>query len=250
MITVRLILWLVCMSACFLITFGFQFRLRFTWLAVATVAERLFSSCDFELWPYDRDLRMDLDSVNVNQHNKYQRSFSPKVIVRTDKHTHRTDCSNWTTKVVGKDERTIAKHTKTPKLLKSAKSSTSRTNTVAGVCGGNDIIRRMPVESVDVTSGMAQVWVVQARRATWRVTCDVRIVIIIHVILVHHSLLMQQTGGPLWRRKYDRGGSCLQETRLRGSGRVNSCRYEKTFRLFGALLMHLTLHFLWVDTSE
>jgi len=32
-------------------------------------------------------------------------------------------------------------------------------------------------------------------------------------------------------------GSCLQETRLRGSGRVDSCRYEKTFRLFGALLM-------------
>jgi len=45
----------------------------------------------------------DLDSVNMNQRAKYvgRRSFSLKVIVRKQTHTHGTDCSTWTTKVVG-----------------------------------------------------------------------------------------------------------------------------------------------------
>jgi len=44
---------------------------------------------------------LDVDGVKVNQRAKYidQMSFSLKV--RTHGHTHRVDCSTWTTKVVG-----------------------------------------------------------------------------------------------------------------------------------------------------
>jgi len=50
---------------------------------------------------------LDRDNVEMNQRAKYlgQRSFSLKVIVRTQTHTHTrhpTYCSTWTTKVVGK----------------------------------------------------------------------------------------------------------------------------------------------------
>jgi len=47
----------------------------------------------------------DIDYVKMNQLAKYlgQRSFSLKVIARTHRHTHSwTNCSTWTTKVVGK----------------------------------------------------------------------------------------------------------------------------------------------------
>jgi len=47
----------------------------------------------------------DLGKIKENQRTKYlaQKSFSGKVIVLTHRHTHthRTDCSTWTTKAVG-----------------------------------------------------------------------------------------------------------------------------------------------------
>jgi len=50
-------------------------------------------------------LTYDLErgGVKLKQHTKYltRKSFSSKVIARTHRHTHRTDCSTWTTKVVG-----------------------------------------------------------------------------------------------------------------------------------------------------
>ena len=52
---------------------------------------------------HDLDLRT-LPRVKLNQHAKRlgQRSFTSKVIVRTQSHTRRTDCSIWTTKMDGK----------------------------------------------------------------------------------------------------------------------------------------------------
>jgi len=51
--------------------------------------------------------KLDVDSVTLNQHDKYlrQMSFCSKVIVGT--HTHWTDCSTWITKVVGNYDRTL-----------------------------------------------------------------------------------------------------------------------------------------------
>jgi len=47
---------------------------------------------------------LDIDRVKVNQHVRClgQRLVTSKVIVRTQRHTHQTDCSTWTTKMVGK----------------------------------------------------------------------------------------------------------------------------------------------------
>jgi len=44
-------------------------------------------------------------SVKVNQQAKYlgQKSCNSKVIVSTHTHTHLTNCSTWTNKVVGND---------------------------------------------------------------------------------------------------------------------------------------------------
>jgi len=46
----------------------------------------------------------DLDSFKVNRYAEYlgQRLFNSIVIVHTHRHTHRSDCCTWTTKVVGK----------------------------------------------------------------------------------------------------------------------------------------------------
>jgi len=49
---------------------------------------------------------LDLDSAKLNQDVRCldKTSFSSKVIVWTyGRHTHQTDCSSWTTKVVGND---------------------------------------------------------------------------------------------------------------------------------------------------
>jgi len=53
------------------------------------------------------DLQLDLDSAKVDHLAKHlgQESASSKVIIRKQSHTHRhirSDCSTWTTKVVGK----------------------------------------------------------------------------------------------------------------------------------------------------
>jgi len=60
--------------------------------------------CDLRTWPRD------------NQHAKYlgQRSFHTKIIVRTHRHTQRTDCSTRATKVIGniQTDRTAAAQTR------------------------------------------------------------------------------------------------------------------------------------------
>jgi len=45
----------------------------------------------------------DLESVKFNKYTKHlgQRRFSSNVIARTHTHTHPTDCSTWTNKMVG-----------------------------------------------------------------------------------------------------------------------------------------------------
>ena len=45
----------------------------------------------------------DLDSVNMNHRAKYlrQRAFGIKSHTHTHTHTHHTDCSTWTTAMVG-----------------------------------------------------------------------------------------------------------------------------------------------------
>ena len=46
---------------------------------------------------------LNLDTVKVKHRAEYldQRSFISEVIAQMYRHTHRTDCANWTTKVVG-----------------------------------------------------------------------------------------------------------------------------------------------------
>ena len=67
---------------------------------MSAAAELLLSSSDREFWPVTSIFDHDLDSVRMNQFEKYlgQRSLSSKVIVRT--RTHAIHCSTWTTEVV------------------------------------------------------------------------------------------------------------------------------------------------------
>jgi len=61
-----------------------------------TTLELLFASCDGRLWPMTLTFKLDLDDVKMNQHDKghYVRNSLSR---DTQTHTHRTDCSTWTT---------------------------------------------------------------------------------------------------------------------------------------------------------
>ena len=69
-----------------------------------------FSSCDRELsMSITLNSKLDLDSVKVNSMPNIQVSghFIEKLLSgQTDGQTHRTNCSTWTTKVVGKKPNT------------------------------------------------------------------------------------------------------------------------------------------------
>jgi len=78
--TKRIFAWL-------LLIYSFQFISAFQprW-AIPAVAEFLFSSCDLEHWPKSKVI--------------WFKSYCSET--QTNTHTHRTSCSTWTTKVVGK----------------------------------------------------------------------------------------------------------------------------------------------------
>ena len=69
-----------------------------------TIKKEYFSHGVHELWLMTLTFKYDLDSVKMNQHANYigQSSFSSKVIIHAHKHTHPTNCSIWTIKLVGK----------------------------------------------------------------------------------------------------------------------------------------------------
>jgi len=59
---------------------------------------------DGRLWPMISTFELDLYRIEMNQHAKCQHfkgHLVKKIIVRTHTHTHSTECSAWTTRVIG-----------------------------------------------------------------------------------------------------------------------------------------------------
>ena len=72
---------------------------------VCVLAENVFLMLIyFPVVPVNSTCDFDLDRVKLNRFAQYlgQMFFHLKIIIRTDTHTHWTQCSVWTTEVVGK----------------------------------------------------------------------------------------------------------------------------------------------------
>jgi len=81
----------------------FNFTLTFQLIGCIHSRKGTFSFRVRELWPMTLTFKHELDTVKLHHRVKYlgQRSFRSKVIVRTHRHTHETDCSTWTIKAFG-----------------------------------------------------------------------------------------------------------------------------------------------------